>query len=86
MPGIVKIQLQFLENRLAQRRITLHVSDKAITWLAENGYDPVYGARPLKRLITNAVEDPIADKILSGQILDGGMVDVDVKGKELIVK
>lgn len=86
MPGIVKIQLQYLEKRLAQRRITMHVSDKAITWLAENGYDPVYGARPLKRLITNAVEDPIADKILSGQILDGGTVDVDVKGKELVIK
>jgi ATP-dependent Clp protease ATP-binding subunit ClpB len=85
MPGIVKIQLRNLEQRLMQRRITLHVSDKAIAWLGENGYDPIYGARPLKRLITNAVEDPIADKILAGQILDGGTVSVDTKGKELII-
>jgi len=86
MPGIVRIQLRGLEQRLAQRRITLHVSDKAIEWLGENGYDPIYGARPLKRLITSAVEDPIADKILSGQILDGAIVNIDTKGKELVIK
>lgn len=86
MPGIVKIQLRGLEQRLAQRRITLHVSDKAIQWLGENGYDPTYGARPLKRLITSSVEDPIADKILAGQITDGGAVSVDVKGKELVIQ
>ena len=85
MPGIVKIQLRNLEHRLSERRITLHVSDKAIAWLGENGYDPMFGARPLKRLIMSAVEDPIADKILAGTILDGTTVDVDVKGKELIV-
>ena len=86
MPGIVKIQLNNLEQRLMQRRITLHVSDKAIAWLGENGYDPIYGARPLKRLIMTAVEDPIADKILAGQIMDGGTINVDVKGKELIIQ
>ena len=86
MPEIVKIQLRGLEQRLAQRRITLHVSDKAIQWLGENGYDPTYGARPLKRLITSSVEDLIADKILAGQITDGGAVNVDVKGKELVIQ
>jgi ATP-dependent Clp protease ATP-binding subunit ClpB len=86
MPGIVRIQLRGLEQRLAQRRITLHVSDKAIEWLGENGYDPIYGARPLKRLITSSVEDPIADKILSGQILDGAIINIDTKGKELVIK
>lgn len=86
MAGIVKIQLHNLENRLAERRISLNVSDKAIKWLGDNGYDPVFGARPLKRLITSAVEDKIADLILSGQISDGSTVFVDVQGKDLIVK
>ena len=86
MAGIVKIQLRNLENRLAERRISLNVSDKAIKWLGDNGYDPVFGARPLKRLITSAVEDKIADLILSGQIGDGSTVFVDVQGKDLIVK
>ena len=86
MSGIVKIQLRNLENRLAERRISLNVSDKAIKWLGDNGYDPVFGARPLKRLITSAVEDKIADLILSGQIGEGSTVFVDVQGKDLIVK
>lgn len=86
MAGIVKIQLHNLEKRLAERRINIEVSDKAIKWLGDNGYDPVFGARPLKRLITSAVEDKIADLILSGQIGEGGTVFVDVQGKDLVVK
>ncbi len=86
MAGIVKIQLRNLEKRLAERRITLDVSDKAIKWLGDNGYDPVFGARPLKRLITSSVEDKIADLILSGALGEGSTVYVDVHGKELTVK
>ena len=88
MPEIVKIQLRNLEKRLIQRRITLNVSDKAISWLGEHGYDPNYGARPLKRLIMSTLEDPIADKILSGKIKDGDTVNVDVKVKtyNIIIK
>ncbi|MBO8407063.1 MAG: AAA family ATPase [Proteobacteria bacterium] len=86
MAGIVKIQLHNLENRLAERRISLNVSDKAIKWLGDNGYDPVFGARPLKRLITSAVEDKIADLILSGTVGEGSTVVVDVHGKELTVQ
>ncbi len=86
MSGIVKIQLHNLEKRLSERRIDLNVSDKAIKWLGENGYDPVFGARPLKRLITSAVEDKIADLILSGTVGEGSTVYVDVHGKELTVK
>lgn len=85
MSGIVKIQLKNLEKRLAERRISIEVSDKAIKWLADNGYDSVFGARPLKRLITSAVEDKIADLILSGKIGEGSTVFVDTKGKELTV-
>ncbi len=86
MAGIVKIQLRNLEKRLEERRISLEVSDKAIKWLGDNGYDPVFGARPLKRLITSAVEDKIADLILSGSVGEGSTVYVDVHGKELTVK
>lgn len=86
MAGIVKIQLRNLENRLAERRISLNVSDKAIKWLGDNGYDPVFGARPLKRLIMSAVEDKIADLILSGTVGEGSTVVVDVHGKDLIVE
>ena len=86
MAGIVKIQLRNLERRLADRRITLNVSDAAIKWLGDNGYDEAFGARPLKRLITSAVEDKIADLILSGSVGEGSTVYVDVHGKELTVK
>lgn len=86
MAGIVKIQLRNLERRLADRRITLNVSDAAIKWLGDNGYDEAFGARPLKRLITSAVEDKIADLILSGTVGEGSTVYVDVHGKELTVK
>ncbi len=85
MAGIVKIQLRGLEKRLAERRIELNVTDKAIKWLGDNGYDAVFGARPLKRLITTAVEDKVADLILNGTIGEGSTVYVDVKGKELTV-
>ncbi len=86
MSDIVKIQIRNLEKRLSERRITLDISKNAIKWLADNGYDSVFGARPLKRLITSAVEDKIADLILSGAVLDGGTVFVDTHGKELTVK
>ena len=85
MAGIVKIQLRGLEKRLAERRIELNVTDKAIKWLGDNGYDAVFGARPLKRLITTAVEDKVADLILNGTIGEGATVFVDVKGRELTV-
>ncbi len=86
MAGIVRIQLRNLEKRLAERRISLEVTDKAIKWLGDNGYDPAFGARPLKRLITTAVEDKVADLILSGAVTDGSTVYVDTHGKELTVK
>ncbi len=85
MAGIVRIQLRGLEKRLAERRIDLNITDKAIKWLGDNGYDAVFGARPLKRLITSAVEDKIADLILSGTIGEGSTVYIDVKGKDLTV-
>lgn len=86
MGGIVKIQLRNLEKRLAERRIGLDVSDAAIKWLGEKGYDAVFGARPLKRLITSAVEDKIADLILAGSVGEGSTVHVSVHGNDLTIE
>ncbi|WP_042405531.1 ATP-dependent chaperone ClpB [Corynebacterium jeddahense] len=85
--GIVDIQLEGLAERLAARRLTLDVSDAAKAWLAERGYDPAYGARPLRRLIQQAIGDRLAKKLLAGEIRDGDTVHVDVAegGEELEV-
>ena len=76
MDGIVKIQLWRLEQRLAARKITLDLDDDARKWLADQGYDPVFGARPLKRVIQRALQDPLAELLLSGEVLDGQTVHV----------
>jgi ATP-dependent Clp protease ATP-binding subunit ClpB len=86
MSGIVEIQLRNVRKRLAARGIEMNITDKAVQWLGEHGYDPVFGARPLKRLITSAVEDKIADLILSDALGEGSTVYIDVHGKELVVK
>jgi ATP-dependent Clp protease ATP-binding subunit ClpB len=75
---IVDIQLEALGRRLADRRLTLEVSDGAREWLALNGFDPLYGARPLRRLVQTAIGDALARKLLAGEIRDGQAVAVDV--------
>ena len=75
---IVDIQLARLNKRLGERRIVLHVTDAGRTWLADTGFDPVYGARPLKRLVQTTVEDALARRVLSGEISDGDEVTFDV--------
>ena len=82
---IVDLQLALLEKRLAVRRITIHVSDEARAWLAETGYDPAYGARPLRRLIQTAIGDPLARLLIGGEISDGGTVSVEVRDGELVL-
>jgi ATP-dependent Clp protease ATP-binding subunit ClpB len=74
---IVDIQLERLRRRLADRRLTLVVTDEARRWLASHGYDPVYGARPLRRLVQSAIGDNLAKALLSGEIRDGDTVTVD---------
>jgi len=74
---IVDLQLAMLEQRLAARRISIRVTDAAKAWLAETGYDPAYGARPLRRLIQTAIGDPLARKLIGGEVTDGGTVTVD---------
>ncbi|MFN3930527.1 MAG: ATP-dependent chaperone ClpB [Brevundimonas sp.] len=76
MAGIVRIQLGRFEKLLADRRLTLALDDSAAAWLADKGYDPVYGARPLKRVIQKELVDPIARKLLAGEIEDGSVIGV----------
>ena len=83
---IVDLQLVLLEKRLAMRRITLSVTDEARRWLAETGYDPAYGARPLRRLIQSAIGDPLARLLIGGEVADGGSVSVDVADGRLVLR
>jgi ATP-dependent Clp protease ATP-binding subunit ClpB len=76
MKGIVDIQLRRFEGLLAERKVSLELDQKARDWLAERGYDPVYGARPLKRVIQNELQNPLATLILEGRIGDGDVVGV----------
>jgi ATP-dependent Clp protease ATP-binding subunit ClpB len=75
---IVDLQIRHLAGRLADRRLTLEVSDAAREWLAIEGYDPAYGARPLRRLVQREIGDRLATKLLSGQVQDGATIEVDV--------
>jgi ATP-dependent Clp protease ATP-binding subunit ClpB len=84
MGAIVDIQLGRLQNLLSDRKITLDVEDDARNWLADKGYDPAYGARPLKRVIQKQVQDPLAEKILGGEILDGSLVDISAGSDRLV--
>ena len=83
---IVQIQLEGLRRRLSERRVTLEVGEKAYAYLARVGYDPVFGARPLKRAIQREVETPVARLIVAGKLHDGGTVRVDVAGDGLRVE
>ncbi|MFJ4538754.1 ATP-dependent chaperone ClpB [Streptomyces tibetensis] len=74
---IAKLQLERLAKRLAERRLTLDITPEALAWLAEEGMDPAYGARPLRRLVQSAIGDRLAKEILSGEIKDGDTVRVD---------
>ncbi len=85
MTGIVDIQLGQLAKRLATRKITLEVDDAAKKWLADKGYDPVYGARPLKRVIQHYLQDPLAEKLLAGEIMDGSTVKVTANEDGLVI-
>jgi ATP-dependent Clp protease ATP-binding subunit ClpB len=75
---IVDLQVELLRKRLSGRRLELEITDGARAWLARVGYDPVYGARPLRRLVQSAIGDPLAKALLAGEIHDGGTVRVDL--------
>ncbi|MBK5925601.1 ATP-dependent chaperone ClpB [Rhodovulum sulfidophilum] len=85
MDGIVTIQLRQLQKRLDARGILLDLDEGARKWLADAGYDPVYGARPLKRVIQRSLQDPLAEALLAGEIRDGGNIGVTVGPEGLII-
>jgi ATP-dependent Clp protease ATP-binding subunit ClpB len=85
MDGVVDIQLALLDKRLAQRKITLALDDGARIWLADEGYDPVFGARPLKRVIQNSLQNRLAEIILAGDVKDGDIIPVSAGLDGLLV-
>jgi len=82
--SIAQIQLQRLYQRLEDRGYTVNVSEEALKLLGQNGYDPVYGARPLKRAIQQQIENPLAQQILSGELLPGKPIELTVKDDRII--
>ena len=77
MAPIVEIQVGRVQKLLTDRKITIDLTDAAKKWLGRVGYDPVYGARPLKRAVQRYLQDPLADKILRGDVPDGSTVKVE---------
>ena len=86
MAKIVDVQLGRIRKLLDDRKITLEVTEDAATWLAKQGYDPAYGARPLKRTIQKFLQDPLAEVILSGEVTDDSTVRVDAASDRLIIR
>ena len=82
--SIVEIQLKRLRRNLAARKMALEITERAKALIADSGFDPVYGARPLKRTIQRLIQDPLAVKILAGEFKEGDRVKVDSQGSELI--
>jgi ATP-dependent Clp protease ATP-binding subunit ClpB len=85
MGGIVKIQLGDLQKRLEPRKIVLDLNDGAMAWLADKGYNPVYGARPLKRVIQKELQDPLAELLLGGTLRDGETLAVSAGDEGLVL-
>ncbi len=85
MKAIARIQLKRLQKLLADRKITLEVDDAALTWLADKGYDPAFGARPLKRVLQRWVQDPLASMLLAGKVKDGETVHVTANDQGIVI-
>jgi ATP-dependent Clp protease ATP-binding subunit ClpB len=85
MAAIVDIQIERLQRLLADRKITIRLDEAARRWLAERGYDPAYGARPLKRVIQKNLQDNLAEEILAGRIGDGDTVEVSANEAGLLI-
>ncbi len=86
MSEIVGIQVERLRHRLSERRVGLELTPAATAWLADHGYDPTYGARPLQRLIRKEIEDALALGLLEGRFGEGDTVTVDVTGDLLTLR
>ncbi|MDJ0448734.1 ATP-dependent chaperone ClpB [Methylocystis sp. JR02] len=85
MGAIVDIQIKRLQKLLEDRKITLHLDLKARDWLAAKGYDPAYGARPLKRVMQKELQDALAERLLAGEIIDGATVEISAEGPSLTI-
>ena len=85
MGAIVDIQVKRLQKLLEDRKITLHLDSKARDWLAAKGYDPTYGARPLKRVMQKELQDALAERLLAGEIIDGATVEVSADATGLVI-
>jgi ATP-dependent Clp protease ATP-binding subunit ClpA len=83
---IVDIQLAEMYKRIALRHVNVEVTDKAKKWLAKQGFDPNFGARPLKRAMQTAILDPLSLKLISGEIKEGAHVIIDARGDKLTIK
>ena len=86
MAGIVDLQVARVQGMLADRKVALDLTDGARRWLARVGYDPVYGARPLKRTVQKHLQDPLADLILKGEVADGSTIHVDEGDGRLLLE
>jgi ATP-dependent Clp protease ATP-binding subunit ClpB len=84
--AITTIQIDYLRRRLAERDLGLTLSEAALDRLGEAGFDPVYGARPLKRAIQHQLENPLAQEILAGRFQPGQVIEVDVEGEALVFR
>ena len=82
--SIVKLQLNRLEKQLEQSQIQMRVSQAAIDHIAEEGYDPAFGARPLKRVIQREIQNPLATELLKGNIAEGGSVSIDYRDGQFV--
>lgn len=82
--AIAKLQIALLQKRLREKNLSLQISEQALAKLAEAGYDPVYGARPLKRTIQQQLENPLARDILQGKFMPDTLIKVDVKAEQLV--
>ena len=85
MDGIVEIQLRLLQERLQQQRVSIELDDLAVTWLADQGFDTVYGARPLKRVIQRNLQNPLAELLLSGEISEGSQINISANPSGLVI-
>ncbi len=83
---IVRFQSQYLRDRVRDKDMDLEISEAALERVAEAGFDPVYGARPLKRVLQQRVENPLAKEILAGSFHPGDLIEVDVEGGELVFR
>jgi ATP-dependent Clp protease ATP-binding subunit ClpC len=83
MQDIIDIMLARLNEQMAEQGITLEIDDAAKAWLAKQGYDPAYGARPLRRAIRRLIEDPLSEEVLRGEFTGGGVVQIKLAGEEL---